>query len=920
MNGEAIDMEARRARWALLEALFDAGVQLTPAQRADWLAGLDVDDDVRTELAAMLAADDGGQTLRARVGAAVAGAVQAPAMGERIGAWRLVRELGSGGMGAVFLVERVDGGFSQQAALKLIRGVATRHSIRQLRHERQVLAALEHPGIARLLDGGETAQGQPYLVVEYVDGEPITIAAQRRALPLAERLRLVREVALAVHHAHRQLVIHRDIKPANVLLRDDGRPVLLDFGIAKLLDADAATATATFFTPAYASPEQRAGSAVTTATDVYALGLLLCELLTDQPPAIAGDGSVRAPSERVAAARRRALRGDLDRIVARACAVEPERRYESAAALANDIDRHLAGVPIRAAPDSPAYVLGKFARRHPFGLALGALAVLLLALSAWRVVDERDRALAAERIAEQQSGASQAVTGYLIGLFDEADPQHAARSLTPTELIDRGVARLAADEAIGADARARLLGALGAIYFRLGLPSKGSQTLRNAVAHARSSGDRLTLADTLYHLGGALDERGQFDEAELVMREALALFQAGGFEARAAQAQASLALVHARLDRLADAERGFEQAIRALVRTHGPEAEETLRAIAFRTELWRNTGRADQARAELERILPLMESRLGPDHPSVMELLGYYGNTLLALDDTTAAQAVFERMLARREHVLEGDRTPLAFVHNGLGMLYYQQGRTRDAAEQMQRALAISERTLGADDPSLALDLNNVGALFEELGDYARAEPLMRRALAIMDANPVSRASMLGAQYRQNLGRLLLLAGQADEALVLLSAPIADEAGDGWATQRARQALHLGEWHRRYGDAARAASHLADAGERFEAMFGADSARVGAVLRSRGLLAFAAGRPDTAASDLAGARERIAAARGEGYLGVAEIDLDLAEIALARGDQADAVARITRAAPVIDAVAAEAAPQRQRLRALQQRE
>ena len=349
-----------QARWEALERLFDEGSSLPASERADWLAALDVDAALRAQLRRMLEADldaeQRGPALTRRFESVLVEGGAAPSAGQRLGPYRLERELGSGGMGVVFLAERSDEQFRQQVAIKLLRGHAGADAARQLRHERQILAGLVHPNIARLLDGGETADGRPWIAMEYVPGEPIATAVQRLGLPLARRIELVRDLAHAVHYAHQRLVVHRDIKPANVLLREDGRPVLLDFGIAKLVDPESRTADATqpWFTPAYASPEQRRGQPLSTATDVYALGLLLFELLTDLPPDPDPEGALRLPSS-VAAARRRALRGDLDRIVLRATAIDPARRYASAEALADDLQRHLAGRPVRAVPDSLAY-------------------------------------------------------------------------------------------------------------------------------------------------------------------------------------------------------------------------------------------------------------------------------------------------------------------------------------------------------------------------------------------------------------------------------------------------------------------------------------------------------------------------------------------------------------------------------------
>jgi serine/threonine protein kinase len=322
---------------------------------------------------------------------------ESPNIGRRIGPYRITRLLGAGGMGVVYLAERV-GDFSQQVALKLIRpGMASRAVVSRFRSERQILAVLEHPNIARLLDGGATEDGQPYLVMEYVDGVPITVHATDRALTLRDRLLLFRKICAAVHHAHQNLIVHRDIKPANILVTADGAPKLMDFGIAKLLgDAaadEAAPATQTGWramTPEYASPEQVRGLPMTTATDVYSLGIVLYELLTEQRPyAFATDTpsdveriivetEPRPPSAVAPPSLSRALAGDLDTIVLKALDKDASRRYDSVDRLSADVQRHLDGAPILARPQTFGYRASRFIRRHR--LAVGAAALVFMSL------------------------------------------------------------------------------------------------------------------------------------------------------------------------------------------------------------------------------------------------------------------------------------------------------------------------------------------------------------------------------------------------------------------------------------------------------------------------------------------------------------------------------------------------------------
>jgi serine/threonine protein kinase len=414
--------------WRRLEQLFGEASEIPAAQREQWLSALPPEDrQLAAELRSLLAAHDrGGDFLEAAVAQAehALGAGPEPdLLGKRIGAYRLVSLLGRGGMGAVYLAERADDAFRQRVAVKLLPwALATPEARHRFLVERQTLAGLEHPNIARLLDGGETADGLPYLVMEYVDGEPIDEHCTRHGLDLERRLRLFREVCGAVEHAHRNLVVHRDLKPANILVTGQGAVKLLDFGIAKLLPGAPAGAASPLthagrllLTPMFASPEQVRGEPVTTTTDVYALGLLLFRLLVGAHPFRLATGSpaevVRAvcdrppprPSLAAAAglaglslpALRRRLRGDLDNIVLTALRKEPARRYASVERLSEDVRRHLEQLPVRARRDTLSYRAGKFARRHRAGLAAAALLVasllggLLATLRQARIAERR---------------------------------------------------------------------------------------------------------------------------------------------------------------------------------------------------------------------------------------------------------------------------------------------------------------------------------------------------------------------------------------------------------------------------------------------------------------------------------------------------------------------------------------------------
>ncbi len=906
------------SRWQRLEALFEHGLQLQGVERDRWFASLPDKPDLVSELHAMLLADVATDRLDQHIAGAIASAHAAPFAGARLGAWRLIGELGSGGVGVVYLAERAEGGFRQQAAIKVIRSLGDGDAARQLRHERQILAELDHPGIARLLDGGETEQGHPYLVMEYVRGETVTEGAQRRVLNISRRLGLLAEVARAVHYAHQRLVIHRDIKPGNVLLREDGRPVLLDFGIAKLLDPSARhDATQPWFTPGYAAPEQRKGGMVSTATDVYALGLLLSQLLCDKPPRFAPDGRVVPPSQRIEPARRAQLRGDLDRIVARATAVEPERRYASAEALAEDIERYRRGLPILAAPDTARYRVSKWLRRNPYVAAASLAGLLAIGLLGFRLADERDYALRAEAQARAESQAALATTEFLTELFQQVEPGAARAELSPTTLIDRGRERLLARPDMAPAYRARLLGTLGRIYGYLGQPERSSETLEQALSDARRAGlGHAFEAELLGLLGNAYDDRLAWTEAEQAFSAALSIQRIHGEPIDVARAQSRVGLLQTRLGHLVEAERTLLEAVAQLATLAGEESIETAQARVYLAETMTMDGRALAAQPIMQRGIDTLRRQLPADDPTLLSALSFQSTQLREAGDAAGAERVLLEVISQRQALLESDSHLLAMAHSALGSAYYEQGRTRDATEQFEAALRIGELRLAADDPSLAIDYNNVAALYEEMGDYVAAEPAMRRALAIILTRPEEQAVRV-AQFRQNLGRLLLLAEQQDEALQLLSVEVGEGEGSQWGVQRSRRRLHLAEWHRRWGSADESLRWLDEAETLVEEMGGRQSARYAQLLRTRALLLRSGGEADSAKALLLQAQEVLVAARGPEYVGLGEIALDLAELAIMQRDYAGARSAIEQAELRIAPVMAANAPQRLRLQRLQ---
>ncbi|MCH9648111.1 MAG: serine/threonine-protein kinase [Deltaproteobacteria bacterium] len=564
-------------RWDRVKELFEAAQVLPAADRSSYLdEACREDPTLAAEVTSLLEADSrslpwiDGHALEA-----VAGLWEEDLdhlEGSSVGPYRLVRELGRGGMGAVYLAQRADDLFQQQVAIKVVkRGMGSTEIIDRFRRERQILASLTHPNITHLHDGGVTDDGLPYFVMEHVEGEPIDRYCRDQALTVRQRLELFRTVCNAVHHAHGRLIVHRDIKPGNVLVTASGEAKLLDFGIAKLLGSDHVpfhTGDTSFgsspMTPDFASPEQLRDTPITTASDIYSLGVLLYLLLTDSlpyslvgrdrreverivceseplsPSAVVASGASPGASQgtgfkagesstkRHQRALRRRLEGDLDNIVAMALRKEPERRYSSAEQLSEDLRRHLDGLPVLARPDSLTYQVGSFVRRHRVVTIAAALVVLslvggLLATS-WQAQEAREQ----RQRAQEEALAAERVADFLAGLLQEANPfGKSGEDVSVRDLLDRAASRLHGELLQQPLVRARMLDTVGVAYGNLGFYDRAQPLLREAVENrTQALGENAPeTAESLNHLGVLLRKTVQLEEAEHSLRRALAIQQ-----------------------------------------------------------------------------------------------------------------------------------------------------------------------------------------------------------------------------------------------------------------------------------------------------------------------------------------------------------------------------------------------------------
>ena len=743
-------------RLAALDRLLERLRAVPPAERPAWVDALQGDDaalagPLRDLLAQPGLLDDEDRSADAwtqPLRAAMVEALDAGSpfhAGQSVGPYRLLRPLGEGGMGVVWLAERSDGTLRRQVALKLPRpGLHAWRIGERFERERDILGSLEHPHIARLYEAGFSPDGQPFLAMEFVMGRPITEHADAAGLDVPARLRLFLQVLAAVQHAHQRLVVHRDLKPSNILVDTEGRVRLLDFGIAQLQDERIPQTVLTevgqaVLTPRYASPEQVAQAPVSTASDVYSLGVVLCELLSGQGPyatlrdtrAALEDailqGDLQRPSQLAPPVRRAALRGDLDNVVRKALQLDPALRYASVDAFAQDLQRHLDGVPVLAHPDSLAYRARKFVRRNRLAAsAVGAVTLaLLVGLGAalWQAGVARAQAARAGHEAQR----ARAVQQFLVGLFDAADPARAqGREPTVRDLMTRAEAdlpRLSGDE----ETMGAVRGALVDILTRLGEDKR-------ALALAQS----------------------QLDEAR--SRHGPASPQAG-------RAQLALGHVHAGLidhDAALEAFRAAQRLLPAhqLDDSTGSSIEE---AIAH--ELI-GLNRVDEAVQLLKDALPDLQARLGPASWSVLGAQAELAVGLAKISRQTEALALAATLEPQLLRVDPAHAVDAAFVRSNIASLYWRAGRWPEAQGALEHAIAEFDRLQGPDNDNTQESLLTLAAVQRDSGAPRRAaqtcaEALRRSERALGPENGSTRVR------RSFCVPPLLLTGRVAEGLAL---------------------------------------------------------------------------------------------------------------------------------------------------------
>ena len=781
-------------RWAEVEAILDAALDSDPS---GWPALLDqrcTDPELRRDVESLLRHHSRARRFLSSPPVGTAAAVldearaSASLEGMRIGAYRIVRQVGQGGTARVYLAERDDGQFRQRVALKLLRpGHDSEIDRGRFRAERQILASLSHPNIARLLDGGITDDGLPYLAMELIEGEPIDRYCETRALRVRDRLRMFLTVCEATRYAHRNLVVHRDLKPSNILVTADGQVKLLDFGLAKLLEREQPPASDVtsrhWMTPAYAAPEQVRGDAATTLTDVYQLGVVLYELLTGALPFPKRDSSYELaqtildgepPSPSSVKPGEKALRGDLDAIVLMALRKEPDKRYASVDALREDLERYLAGLPVHARQGNAAYRARRYARRHRFAVAAAAAFVFVLVGYAVTLSVHAQRVRATLARVEEEKAKAEVSARFLTGLFSPAGAGFGPRdTLSARQLIARGERNV---EELGAEplAQAQLLTVLGSILRTMREHQHADSLLTRALELRRSAlGEHhADVAETAFQLAMVARQRGENDRARGLLTRALEVRRAllGALHPGTVETGLQLALLSNNVDTVMASQR---QVLALARRTHGDEhgsvadamlqlgitlrnkgaleeSENVLRtSLAMRRRIeppdhrmigahlgqlaitLKHRGRLDESEQLHRALLLENEARHGADHPLTAGALRMLTEVLLLRGKTEEAERYARRDLAMRLRSFGANHVEYGMSAGFLSDVLRQQGAFDEAEDLERQHLATYQSTFGPDHVNISGSLAGLGLLLLERGRIAEAEPLLLRAFAI---------------------------------------------------------------------------------------------------------------------------------------------------------------------------------------------
>jgi len=760
--------------WRRVESILNDALDLRAEERPAFLDGACAGDpDLRREVESLLASVDKSvgfieQPLH-QVAQQLAEDSEGP--GSRIQAYQLLKVIGEGGMGKVYLAARADDQYSKQVAIKLLQAgfAQTTTMLLRFRSERQILADLDHPNIARLLDGGVTPSGLPFLVMEYVDGIPIHEYCRRNKLTIEQRLRLFMTVCVAVEYAHKHLVVHRDIKPANILVTKEGEPKLLDFGIAKLVDPEQGTAAQTrtaerLMTPEYASPEQITGGVVTTATDVYALGVLLYELLAGSRPfsletttpvelyRVICERDPEAPSTRAsksegpASSDAEKISNELDNVVLMAMRKEPAQRYRSVREFADDINAYLNGYPVRAKTATLGYRSSKFIRRNRAAVGFAALAVVVVVGFVIGMAFLTKRARGQQAIAETESK-------FLSSIFEASTPLQArGKQVTARDLLDTGLQRVDRELSGQPEAQAAMLASIGRSYYFLGLFDQAKPLLQRAYDLRKGlfGDDDLRTAEVAEDLASAHRMKSEYSDAEKLLRFTLAVREKklGPDNPAVAETLTDLGDCLIRENREHDAEPVLRRALAIFRKASDPRGATTRGYLA---EIAQRAGNYAEAAALLQESAEIYRQTQGSDTPDYLMTMHNLAASLIDSGDLLDAEKGERQVLELRRKIDPG-HPDIGYSLNNLGWILLEEGNWEEAGPFLRENLELTSK-LGSKSDRIATATNNWGHYLQEKHDYAGASAFYGEALKKM-LELRGPESWQAAKVRLNLGQL----------------------------------------------------------------------------------------------------------------------------------------------------------------------
>lgn len=815
-----------KEHWNRIETIIDTALTLHGDERTEYIAKVCSDDDrLMAEVYSILRSVDEAERVRFLEQAyddnrelindlsdhpQEAGHTFQRYIGRQIGPFKIAEFLGSGGMGAVFKAARADGQFRQEVAVKLVReGLRREEAIRRFRLEQDILANLNHPNIARLYDGGMTDDGIPYLVMEFIDGIPVNQYCDENRLTLNERLTLFKDICGAVQFAHANLVVHRDLKAQNIYVTPDGMVKILDFGVAKLLDTGLTEHTLLetrpgqkFWTPQYAAPEQVAGELVTTATDIYALGVLLHKLLTDTypldlegkslaeiektikeiSPSFPSQSFSSLSSRKKSAERRKAnvseivkkLQGDIDAIVLKSIRKEPEYRYASVSQLIEDIERYQTGNPLIARQGTLKYRTAKFFRRHRTGLAAAAIflisAIGFTGFYTWQIAEERN-------IAQLERDKSEQVTEYISNIFLKAHPDNAqGDTLNIFDLLDLGSSEIESTLEDEPEVQAAMMDVMGQVYLGMGMLDEAKELFQKEIdiLEEHVGREHADVARGMYGLGQVLWQEGKYEEADSLNRKTLAL-QTKLLDENHQDViltMNDLATVWYMQSRYAEAESLFQHLLPMSEDIYGDSSNTYLMHLNNLANSQFNQGKYEEGRHHLQRILDIREALLGKNHPDVAFSMDNLAFTLYTMGEYEEAAAKAGEALSIQRRVLGDNHPNIPWTINTVASSLMELGHLDSAEVLLNQGLEIRKETLGEEHSDLVLSYNALAKVELLQLNHEAAEIHARKAYELS-------SELLGPKHRwtavalHNIGLALNLKGDKEKAITTLREAVA---------------------------------------------------------------------------------------------------------------------------------------------------